>query len=180
MAAPVSTPVFASGGPASGAPLPTKTAVFTPAKLAQLAADDANQVYDYVYDTPARVLPPREVRLKLLAIRGVVVAQAREHPEWKWRDHKRHLAAAHPDLADMARTHPKMYAVASHPGIDYARDFAPILVEIDLYQRVLDGRMTRKEATVAVTQSLQRHFLLPEGKTKEDTTPWGVSERPDA
>lgn len=162
----------------AGAPLKTETAVFSKQKLAELAGDEANKVYDYVYDTPQRILPPKEVRLKLLAIRGIVVANAKAHPEWKWRQHKKHIQDNHPELAAMASSHPKMYDVASHPATDYAHEFAPMLMEIDMFQRVQDGSMTREEATLAITKRLQEHFLMDKDKTKEDTTPWGVSTRP--
>lgn len=162
----------------SGAPLNTTTGVFSKQKLDELAGDEANRVYDYVYDRPARVLPPKEVRLKLLAIRGIVVANVKAHPEWKWRHHKKYIQDNHAELAAMASSHPKMYDVASHPQTDYARNFAPMLMEIDMFQRVLDGSVRREEATLAVEKRLQEHFLLEKGKTKEDTTPWGVSERP--
>jgi len=160
------------------APLQTRTAVFTPAKLEELASDSANEVYDFVHDQPARVLPMKEVRLKLLAIRGVVVAQSKAHPEWKWVHFKKHLRTTHPELAELATTHPKMYDVASHPKTDYARDFAPMLMEVDVFERMQAGKLTQKEAMQTIERRLQEHFLLPEGKTKADVTPWSVSTRP--
>jgi hypothetical protein len=160
------------------APALKGTAVFSKQKLNELACDESNKVYDYVYDKPARVLPMKEVRLKLLAIRGLVVRNAKEHPEWRWADHKRFIKDNHPQLFEMARTHPKMFDVASHPEADYARDFSPMLMQIEFYQRVQDGKLTKEEATLAITKKLQEHFLMAPGKTKDDTTPWGVSERP--
>lgn len=162
------------------APEPTLkgTTVFSKQQLNELAADDANKVYDYVYDRPERVLPMKEVRLKLLAIRGLVVKNKQDHPAWRWADHKRFIKDNHPPLFEMARTHPKMFDVASHPDADYARDFSPMLMQIDFYQRVQDGKLTKDEATIAITKKLQEHFLMEPGKTKDDTTPWGVSERP--
>jgi len=166
------------GASVSGLPQGAQTAVFSKQKLDELAGDEANKVYDYVYDAPERVLPMKEVRLKLLAIRGTVVQNSKQHPEWKWVDHKKFLRDNHPELFKMAKSHPKMFDVASHPQADYARDFAPMLMQIDMFQRIQDGKMTRDEATVAITKKLQEHFLMEPGKTKEDTTPWGVSQRP--
>jgi hypothetical protein len=154
------------------------TAVFSKQKLNELASDESNKVYDFVYDKPQRVLPMKEVRLKLLAIRGLVVTNTKTNPGWKWADHKRYIRDNHPQLFELARTHPKMFDVASHPQADYARDFSPMLMQIDFFQRMQDGKLTKEEATVAITKKLQEHFLLEPGKTKDDTTPWGVSERP--
>lgn len=155
----------------------TSTAVFTADRLAALAADESNRVYDYEYDTVQRVLPMDEVETKLKVIRGIVVAARAEHPDWKWADIKAHIAARYPDLADMARTHPKMYDVASHPA-STGRDLVPLFLQIKVMRKVAEGKMTDAEARKVVSTELQKHFALERGKTKEDVTPWGVSDRP--
>lgn len=158
---------------------PSKSAAFSRDRLEELAADDANRVYDFEYDTVERVLPPYEVRLKLLAIRGLVVGNLAAHPEWKWAQHKAFIAEHHPALADMARTHPKMYAVASHPRTDAARDFAPMLMLIQAKEDQLAGRTSEKRAMQIVSSKLQEHLKLDKGKTQDDVTPWTVETRPD-
>lgn len=169
------TPVTASGG--DGLASATSTAVFSKDRLEALAADEANKVYDYEYDTVERVLPMDEVEAKLKVIRNIVVAARKEHPEWKWVDHKAHIGARYPDLAAMSRTHPKMYDVASHPNSE-GRDLVPLFLQIKVMRKVNEGKLTENEGRKIVSTELQKHFKLEKGKTKDDVTPWGVSERP--
>ena len=156
----------------------TSTAVFSQQKLEELASDEANKVYDYEYTRLDRVLSMDEVETKLKVIRGIVVAAKKEHPDWKWVDHKKHIAEKYPDLADMSRTHPKMFDVASHTRSE-ARDLVPLFLQIKVMRKVNEGKITEMEGRKIVSTELQKHFKLEKGKTKDDVTPWGVSERPD-
>jgi len=156
----------------------TSTAVFSKQKLEELASDEANKVYDYEYTPVDRVLGMDEVEMKLKVIRGIVVGAKKEHPEWKWVDHKTHIADKYPDLADMARTHPKMFDVASHPRSE-GRDLIPLFLQIKVMRKVNEGKLTDAEARKIVSTELQKHFMMEKGKTKDDVTQWGVSERPD-
>lgn len=158
---------------------PSKSKPFTRERLEELAADDANRVYDFEHDTVERVLPPHEVRLKLLATRGLVVENMKKHPHWKWQDHKTFIRDNHPTLWEMTRTHPKMFAVASHPNTDARKDFAPILMLIQAKEDELAGRISEKRAMQIVSTTLQDHLKMEKGKTQEDATPWTFETRPD-
>lgn len=167
---------------------PRRGKVYTQERLHELAADESNQVYDWEYDTVERVLPPDEVELKLKLLWGYTVRNKREHPQWKWADHKRFITALEHDpnervraleLHKMARSHPKMFDVVTHPRSDFDKDVKPIFGIIHT-KRLLDaGRVTEKNAQARVSSQLQDHFKLPPGMTKEHVTPWTVSDRPD-
>jgi len=164
---------------------PSKSVALSRERLEELAADEANRVYDFEYDTVDRNLPPSEVSLKLQAIIGIVKGNIQLHGApgtpgaWSWQKHKDHLRDHHPELYDMRRTHPKMFDVVSHPRSNPVKDIEPIFNILILKQMVLDGKMTEMQAMKTMSTSLQNHFKLPVGRTKEDVTPWGVSDRPD-
>lgn len=157
-----------------------KTAVFSDSRLEQLAADDANRVYTYEYDTVERVLPMNEVRHKLLAIRGVTKGLLDKDAKVKWATVKQHLKENYPELWDMSRTHPKMFNVASHPCSSPEKDIAPMLFMVEQRALMEVGALSEKAAMQQVSSHLQDRFKLPKGKTKEDVTQWDVSTRPDA
>lgn len=170
----------------SGATIdPSKSVALSQERLQELAADESNRVYDFEYDTVDRILPPSEVSFNLKAIIGIVKKNVLEHGApgtpgaWKWQQHKDYLRDNFPKLYDMRRTHPKMFDVVSHPRSDPIKDIAPIFVVLTVKQMVLDGKMTESHAMKTISTSLQNHFKLPVGRTKEDVTPWGVSDRPD-
>ena len=156
----------------------SKAKPFTQGRLAELAEDEENKVYDWEYDKVDRVMPAEEVRLKLLGIRGLVQKNKKENPDWKWADHKKFIQENHPILWDMTKTHPKMFAVASHPQTDVQRDFAPMLMLIQNMKDVQEGRISEKRAMEIVSTNLQEHLKLKKGQTKDDVTPWTVETRP--
>lgn len=164
---------------------PSKSVALSQERLQELAADESNRVYDFEYDTVERILPPDEVTLKLKAIIGIVKDNVLKHGApgtsgaWKWQQHKDYLRDNFPELYDMRRTHPKMFDVVSHPRSDPIKDIAPVFNILTLKQLVLDGKVTEMEAMKTMSGTLQEHFKLPVGRTKDDVTPWGVSERPD-
>jgi hypothetical protein len=163
---------------------PSKSVALSQERLQELAADESNRVYDFEYDTVERILPPDEVFLKLQTIIGIVNKNKEQHGQpgtpgaWLWQQHKDYLRDNFPELYAMHRTHPKFFDVASHPR-SQERDLQPMFSILLAKQEVESGRMTEFRARQLISTTLQNHFKLPVGHTKDDVTPWGVSDRPD-
>jgi len=160
------------------APGATRTTIFSKEKLSELAQNEENKVYDYEYDSVDRILPMDEVLLKIKAIRGIVMKNKNANPDWNWKSHKEYLQKEYPELFAMARSHPKIFDVVSHPASDTQRDIIPIFMQIKVKKLLEEGKVTEEEAMKLVSTSLQNHFKMEKGKTKNDVTPWGVSNRP--
>lgn len=151
----------------------SQTMGLTPDKLDELAQDESNRVYKYVYDEVPRQ-PPAQVRNKLRAIRGLV----NRHPTWTWCDIKTELRANYPALFDMAHTHPKFFDLFSHPDAT-PKELSNALFLIDMRERFDAGMFTEKEVKHEVSAHGLASYMMDPGKTKDDVTAWNSSSRPE-